>query len=281
MNPHFLGQLKENVTEYALKKGLIKPIEKIDARVKGKFLLSLGFHGLIPKREPFHGDTVIMEHIEMFLDWYFFEMELKKGKTVAELYVKSREFKRDFRGVNVKKMEKAVKRLKNPLWGYFVVCEKGKKDEYNVKPLGGGNVYTIHDESSFPHVREGDVFLAKLHPFGGKYYASGRLFVVPPEVVEKYCKFESLLSQLKKVFDEFLERKVPERIKGDCREMYEFLEQYVGEEEYTTLEEVKALNAKKSVRWLRKTCEVSSSFAEEYETMVTTFLAFLKDNPEM
>ncbi|KYK35419.1 MAG: hypothetical protein AYK19_02180 [Theionarchaea archaeon DG-70-1] len=178
-------------------------------------------------------------------------------------------------------MEKAVKRLKNPLWGYFVVCEKGEKDEYDVKLLGGGDVYTIHDESSFPHVREGDVFRVKLYPFGSKYYASGMLFVVPPEVMEKYYKFESLLSRLRRIFDEFLERKVPERTRKDCRETYEFLEHYMVDERCTTLDKVKALSVEKSVRWLRETCEVSSSFAEKYETMVTTFLAFLRERPEM
>jgi len=53
------------------------------------------------------------------------------------------------------------------------------------------------------------------------------------------------------------------------------------DERCTTLDKVKALSVEKSVRWLRETCEVSSSFAEKYETMVTTFLAFLRERPEM
>ena len=55
----------------------------------------------------------------------------------------------------------------------------------------------------------------------------------------------------------------------------------MADEKCTTLDEVKALSAEKSVRWLRETCEVSSSVAKKYETMVTTFLALLREHPEM
>jgi len=67
--------LRKHVLNYAERKRLLKPIKEMDFCVKSEFLLLLGVHGIVPKREPISLDAAIAKYRELFLDWHFFERE--------------------------------------------------------------------------------------------------------------------------------------------------------------------------------------------------------------
>ena len=271
-------QLKEKVLDFALRKKLVKSLEEVDSLAKSEFLLLLGIHGLVPKRKSISVNNVIFEHADLFLDWYFFEREERGKKTIAELYVESKDFERDFPHVEKKKAYTDIKKIKNPVWGYFVVCEKGEKDEYDVKLLEEESVYRVHDESSFSHVAEGTFIFSKLYPLGGKYYVSGSTLVFPEKLVEKYEQAKAFKNQLDELFEEFIKGKnVKEKTKRKYEDMYFLLSRYVSEKGYTSMKWVKKLNVDTWVKWARRKWGISRYKEDECRSAVKQFLKFLKD----
>lgn len=270
--------LREKVLDFAMRKKLVKSLEEVDSLVKSKFLLLLGIHGLVPKRKSISVDSAILEHADLFLDWYFFEREERGKKTIAELYVESKDFERDFPHVEKEKAYTDIKKIKNPVWGYFVVCEKGEKDEYDVKFLEEESVYRVHDESSFSHVAEGTFIFSKLYPLGDKYYVSGSTLVFPEKLVEKYEQAKAFKNRLDELFEEFIKGKnVKEKTKRKYEDMYFLLSRYVSEKGYTSMKWVKKLNVDTWAKWARRKWGISRYKEDECRSAVKQFLKFLKN----
>lgn len=278
MSEFTFPNLRKNVLIYAERKRLLKPIEKMNVRVKSDFLLLLGMHGLVPEREPISLDVTIAEFWDLFLDWYFFERDERAKRSIAELYVESEDFKKDFPGTNVKEADIAVRKLKNPLWSYFVVCGKEEKDEYEMKRLEGETVYRIHDASTFPHVNKGNVIFARLYPFGDVYYLSGPIQVYPEEVLKEYEKLKAARNRLDELFGEFMAtKKVKRKTAQKYEDMYFMLSEYVAEKGYTTMKWVNRLNVDTWAKWIRRQFGVSRYKEDECRSAIKQFLKFLKD----
>lgn len=270
--------LRTHVLTYADRKRLIKSIEEIDFRIKTKFLLLLGMHGIIPKREPVSLIVTIAKYWELFLDWYFFEREVRGKRTIAELYVESEDFKKDFPSTSVKEADIAVRKLKNPLWSYFVVCGKGEKDEYEVKQLEEEIVYRVHDASTFPNVNEGNVIFAKLYPFGDVWYVSEFIIRYPEETIEKYEQVKAAKDRLDGLFDDFMAtKKVKRKTAQKYEEMYFMLSEYVTEKGYTSMKWVNRFNVDTWAKWIRRQWGVSRYKEDECRSAIKQFLKFLKD----
>ena len=273
-----LEQLKEKVLDFGLQKKLVKPLDEVDSLIKSEFLLLLGMHGLVPKRKSISVNNVIFEHPDLFLDWYLFEREERGKKTIAELYVESKDFERDFPHVEKEKAHTDIKNMKNPVWGYFVVCEKGEKNEYDVKLLEEESVYRVHDESTFSHVAEGTFIFTKLYPLGGKYYISESVLVFPEKLVEEYEQAKAFKNWLDELFEEFIKgKKVKEKTKRKYEDMYFLLSHYVSKKGYKSMKRVKRLNVDTWVKWARREWGISRYKEDECRSAVKQFLKFLKD----
>jgi hypothetical protein len=207
------------------------------------------------------------------LDWYLFEKTVKNGKTAAEIYVKSKRFKRDFRGMNTKKMEAAVKKLKNPVWDYFTVCKKGKK-ELNVRMLEGKKTITVHDRKLPSHVAVGDILYMKLYCFKGTYHVSGTPLLVDPESITKYYQIETLINELEEVFSRFLET-VPYK-RREYEGICDLLMGYVADKGYTTMEAVKKIDVNECIRWLQQWFIISEEEIELFQITSSAFLMYVK-----
>ena len=275
MVAYTLQNMRKKILMYAERKRLIKPIKNMDERVKGDFLLLLAVQELVPEREPLCMDDEIERFWDLFLDWYFFERD-NQGKSIAEVYVESEDFKKDFPGANVKEVETTVQKLKSPLWGYFVVCGKGEKDEYDVKQFEKEIVYRIHDASTFPHVENGDLIFAKVFPFGNLYYISGFIQVYPDEFLEEYEKIKAVKDGLDTLFEEFMQTKKVKKT-AEYGDMYCRLSMYVAEEGYTTMEWVDQFDVDTWMEWIQRQWGVSRSEENECRSAVKQFLKFLKE----
>ena len=268
--------LRNQVLSYALRKKLYKTIKETDVRIKTEFLLQLGIHELIPKKVPISLDDALAENIGLFLDWYFFEREERAKMTIAQLYVESEDFRKDFG--DVKDAHRTVQKLKNPLWDYFLVSRKGKLNDYDVKLLEEESVYRIYDESTFPEVKEGAIIFAKIYPFGDRYYISGFILVYPDEFREKYEQLRAFNNALDQLFDTFIEGKnVKEKTKRKYEDMYFMFSDYVKEKGYTKMSTVKKINIDTWVRWMRKEWNTSPYQENECRSAVKQFLKFLED----
>lgn len=275
-----LKALREKVLMYAVENKLLKPIEKMDERVKTDFLLLLAVHGLVPEREPLSIDVVIADFKDLFLDWYFFERD-NQGKSIAEFYVESEDFKKDFPGTSMKEVETAVQKMKDPLWSYFIVCGKGEKDEYNVKQFEKETVYRVHDASTFPRLNTGNLIFAKVYPFGDLYYVSGFIHVYPDEFLEEYKKMKAVKDQLDTLFEEFMQtKKVKKKTVKKYEDMYFMLSEYIAEKGYTTMKWVDRLHVDTWAKWIRRHWGVSRSKEDECRSAIKQFLKFVKREKE-
>lgn len=270
--------LRKNILNYAQRKRFLKPIEDINLSVKSEFLLLLAIHKLVPEKEPISPDIVIVQFWELFLDWYFFEREERAKRTIAELYVESEDFKKDFPGTNVKEADATVRKLKKPLWSYFIVCGKGEKDEYEVKQLEEETVYRVHDASTFPNVKEGNVIFTKLYPFGNLCYVSQFIQLYPDELLEEYEKLKAFKSHLDELFREFMAtKKVKKKTVQKYEEMYFMFSGYVTKKGYTTVKRVKKVNVDTWAKWIRRQWGVSRYKEDECRSALKQFLKFLKE----
>lgn len=275
MHPFTFRTFQDRVLEYAERKGLLPPIEKMSPMVKGEFLIELGMQGLVPKRTPVHLDTVISENMVQFLNWYFFEHEKEKS-TIAERYVESQDFRKDF--PDVLNAKKVIGRLRNPVYGNFIMVKKGVKDEYDVKKVEEDETYTIHDVSTFPQMKEGLMVWGKLYPFGEKWYIDYSLLVYPEETAKKYGEARAFSKRLRELFEEFIEAKnVSEKTQRKYEEMFSLLSEYVSEKRYRNLNQVVKLNVDTWARWMRKEWHVSAYALEECRSAVKPFLKFLSE----
>lgn len=278
MSEFTLQAVRKNVVNYARKMGLLESLEGIDARTKSEYLIQLAIHGLVQEKEPMSLDEVVLGNVDLFLDWYLFEREERNHKSIAELYMKSEDFRRDFPDVKLENGKIAARRLKNPLWTHFIVCGKEGKDEYQVKQLEKEDTYTVHDVSTFSQVSIGNVIFAKLYPFGEKYYVSGFILTYSEEAVAEYEKARGVMNRLDEWFEEFMEKKdVKEKTARKYEEMHFMLSEYVAEKEYTTMKWVKRLNVDTFVKWARKQWGLSRYAEDQCRSAARQFLKFLKE----
>jgi hypothetical protein len=278
MAAYTFQNMRKKVLTYAKRKRLIKPIKKMDERVKTDFLLLLAVQGLIPDREPLSMDVVIEVFWNLFFDWYFFERD-NQGKSIAEVYVESENFKKDFPGINVKEVEITVQKMKSPLWGYFFVCGKGEKDEYTVKQFEKESIYRIHDASTFPYINRGNLIFTKVYPFGDLYYVSGSIQVYPGDFLKEYKKVKAVKDGLDTLFEEFMQTKKVKKT-AKYEDMYFMLSEYIAEKWYTTMEWVDQFDVDTWAEWIRRQWEVSRSEEDECRSAIKQFLKFAKKEKE-
>ncbi len=273
MSQFTMDDLREKTLNYAVEKKLFTSLEDVSHYAKAQFSLTLGMHGQIPKGQPFSVDDVIIENEPIFMDWYLFEREPQYEKTIAEMYAESDHFKRDFPGVE----KKVVQKLREPVWTYFAVCEKGENNEYTVQDLEKGKMYLIHDESTFSFVEKRNVIFAKLYPLGDTYYISGDIKILPEEFLTEFEKMKAFQKRLEELFEEFLESKnVKEKTKRKYEEMFSVFSSYVAEKGYKTMEKVRKVNIDSWIRWVRKEWGTSSYKEDEYRSAVKQFLMYLE-----
>ncbi len=278
MSEFTLKAVRKNVMNYAKKMGFFESLEEIDVSTKSEYVIQLAIHGLVQEKEPISLDDAVLGNADLFFDWYLFEREERNRRSIAELYMKSEDFRRDFPGVGLENGKRAARRLKNPLWTHFTVCGKEGKDEYQVKKLEGEETYIVHDVSTSSQVNIGNVILAKLYPFGEKYYVSGFILTYSEEAVAEYEKARAVMHRLDGWFKEFMEKKdVTEKTARKYEEMHFMLSEYVAEKEYTTMKWVKRLNVDTFVKWARKQWGLSRYAEDQCRSAARQFMKFMKE----
>jgi len=270
--------LQNRVLEYARKRGSIKEIDELDFDVKTEFLFMMYEHGLVARRQPVMIDELIASHRVLFLDWYLFERNYEGAKSIAELYLESEDFRRDFGRVDPQSLKEDFRRLKNLVWQPFEVIEKGEMEEYSVKLLDKGDVLSVHDRSSFPKVEVGDFFFGKLYPFMGRWYISGGITQIPKERIEKYYEVESFCRWVEGRFDEFLKGRpdLSERTIKKYERMFYWFPRYIQEKSYRWLGQLQRLNVDTWIKWIRRNCMfLSRTEEDELRAAARRFLGYL------
>ncbi|MGD2247245.1 MAG: hypothetical protein PVF58_02485 [Candidatus Methanofastidiosia archaeon] len=267
---------QKKVLEYTKEKKFFTSVEDLNMHIKSKYILELGIHGLISKQEPVNPNEIIEQGMEMFLNWYFFEYE-KNNRSIAEQYITSPKFKKDFPDVTPEAASRTVKKLKHPVWGNFTVVKKRDQHEYDVKALEGESIYTIHDKSTYSHIEKGHVVFAKLYSFDKRYYLSGFLLKYPEETIKKFKKARKVTNQLNALFEEFMAQKdVKKKTAQKYEEMYFFLGEYVSHKGYTSMKRVTRLNIDTVVKWVRRQWGISRYKEDQFRSACKQFIKFIK-----
>ena len=264
--------------EYAHKRQFIKDIDELDFDVKSEFLFMMSEQGLVARRQPVAIDEFIALNRNLFFDWFFFERNYRGDKSIAELYLESDDFRRDFAGVDPQSLKEDFRKLKSPVWWVFSVLERGEKEEYRVKLLDREEVLWVHDRSSFPKAGVGDFFFGKLYPFFGRWYISGGLTPIPKERIKRHHEAESFRHWLELRFDEFLKGRpdLSKRTIGRYGEMFYWLLKYVREKSYRRQGQLQRFNVDAWIKWVRRNCLfLSRTKEDEHRAAAGRFLEYL------
>ena len=244
---------QNRILEYAAENGYLSSLEEISLQLKTEFLLQLYSRSLIPKKGAVNADETIASKRILFLNWYLLERGYMEGKTIAELYLESVEF-REMYGGPTAEFREMVRNLRCPLYGVFIVDERrADGDGYIVHPLGEDYALHIYDRTL--KVKVGAALHGLLYKFGERYYLGDEVVtMIPDKLMRRYRRSRALVNLLKIRFEGYMEanRGLSSRTLREKEEMFECLLDYTQVKMYTKLDQVMRMNVDTWMRWMRK-----------------------------
>jgi hypothetical protein len=244
---------QNEVLEYAAEKGYLIPLEEMSLQLKAEFILTLYVRDIIQKSRAVNVDETVARHRIPFLNWYLLEREHTEGRTIAELYLESAEF-REAHGKPTAGLRENTGNLRHPLHGVFIVDERrADGDGYIIHPLEEDCALHLYDRTL--RVEVGAALHGLLYRFGERVYLGDEAVAqIPDRLMRKYRRSRALLGQLEASFEGYMEANsgLSSRTLREREEMFRCLLDYAQEKMYTRLDQVKRMNPDAWMRWTRR-----------------------------